>query len=174
MDPLESAIASLITIDGPAGSGKTTLAGLIEDALRGEGFSVATIHMDDLYDGWDLALSDSLTQTLASILDQFAHAPTITIPQYDWRLAKYGPSQVFETPSHLILEGVGSGQRITRARADIKLWVEAPSDVALKRVLDRDGNELFEEMRLWQGREASHFLAQATKSAADYRVKSAP
>ena len=38
----------LVVIDGPSGAGKTTLAGDVAAAL-----AAPTIHMDDLYPGWD-------------------------------------------------------------------------------------------------------------------------
>ena len=54
----------LITIDGPAGSGKTVLAQEISDALSTLGQISTTIHMDSLYDGWENALTSSLTTML--------------------------------------------------------------------------------------------------------------
>src|SRR6476661_4492660 len=38
----------LVAVDGPSGAGKTTLAAEVADAL-----GAPTIHMDDLYPGWD-------------------------------------------------------------------------------------------------------------------------
>ncbi|MGO1280054.1 MAG: AAA family ATPase, partial [Cellulosimicrobium funkei] len=37
----------LVVVDGPAGSGKTTLAAQLEAALPAQ-----VLHMDDLYEGW--------------------------------------------------------------------------------------------------------------------------
>ena len=50
----------VITIDGPAGSGKTTLAKELMSSLD----SCYTIHMDDLYEGWDSTLTPKLTAKL--------------------------------------------------------------------------------------------------------------
>ena len=165
---------SLITIDGPAGSGKTTLAELIEDSLKRSGDDVLTIHLDDLYNGWEEALGSSLTKALETILQDFSRGAELTVPQFDWSKNRYKEPKVLARPSILILEGVGSGQRITRSHADIKLWVEAPADLALSRVLGRDGEAIRPEMELWQIRELEHFALEETASAADYRVKSAP
>jgi len=165
---------SLITIDGPAGSGKTTLAGLIEGALLRDGVEVLTIHMDDLYNGWEKALDSSLTESLEKLMKELSGSDYLNVPQYNWSEGRFREPLVLPTPQVLILEGVGSGQRVTRTMAEIKLWIEAPSDLALQRVLDRDGEEIREEMQRWQLREAEHFLLEGTKSAADYTVKSAP
>ena len=165
---------SLITIDGPAGSGKTTLAGLIQDALVRDGVEVLTIHMDDLYNGWEKALDSSLTESLEKLMKGLSGSDYLNVPQYNWSEGRFGEPLVLPTPQVLILEGVGSGQRVTRTMAEIKLWIEAPLDLALQRVLTRDGIQIREKMQQWQLREAEHFLLEGTKSAADYRVKSAP
>jgi uridine kinase len=164
----------LITIDGPAGSGKTTLAEMIHENLAKGGESVATIHMDDLYAGWDLALSPQLTQTLEQILKTYFERRQIQIPQYDWLEERFSSPITIDSPNVLILEGVGSGQKITRDSADIKLWIEAPREIAFARVLERDGENIRPQMQQWQVRESAHFLEEGTKSAADYQVKSAP
>ncbi len=182
MGPLESRIKKadhpllmfIITIDGPAGSGKTSLAGLIEAALESAGESVYTLHMDDLYDGWSNALSDELTQRLVAIIEQGESASQITIPRYDWHLGIFGEPITVDTPSTLIIEGVGSGQSATRAAARIKLWLDAPEEIALARAIERDGPELLEELLHWLVLEAEHFAKEQSESVADYRVKSAP
>jgi len=164
----------LITIDGPAGSGKTTLADLIHDHLSSEGEKVAVIHMDDLYDGWEDPFSTLLTQKIDAILHDGAMGKTLTIPQYNWALGDFGDPLLIAAPETLILEGVGSGQRSTRESASISIWVDAPHEIALQRVLDRDGEQLRAQMERWQKLEAEHFAHDETKSAADYQVKSAP
>jgi len=164
----------LITIDGPAGSGKTTLAEMIHENLAKGGESVATIHMDDLYAGWELALSPELTQSLEQILTTYFERGQIQIPQYDWLEERFSSPLTINSPNVLILEGVGSGQKITRDSADIKLWIEAPREIAFARVLERDGENIRPQMQQWQVRESAHFLEEGTKSAADYQVKSAP
>jgi uridine kinase len=57
---------TLLAIDGPAGAGKTTLAAKLEAEFSAHS-TVRTIHMDDLYEGWDGALGSALTQTLEEI-----------------------------------------------------------------------------------------------------------
>ena len=52
----------IIAIDGPAGSGKTTLAERLSQNFPER--PIAIIHMDDLYAGWNDALTPTLTRTL--------------------------------------------------------------------------------------------------------------
>ena len=48
----------LVSIDGPAGAGKTTLAKDLLDEFT----NADVIHMDDLYRGWALTLGPNLTR----------------------------------------------------------------------------------------------------------------
>jgi len=164
----------LITIDGPAGSGKTSLASLIESSLTSAGEKVYTIHMDDLFDGWKNALSYSLQDRILAIIKEAKQSSQITVPQYNWGRAAFGEPRSIPTPETLILEGVGSGQSAVREFVDISLWLDCPSEIALSRAIARDGVELSELLKRWQLQEAAHFLLEKTESAADYRVKSAP
>ena len=56
----------VVAIDGPAGSGKTTLAQKLVNDLS----DAQVIHMDDLYDGWNDPLSAKLTARVISQLFQ--------------------------------------------------------------------------------------------------------
>ena len=52
----------IIVIDGPAGSGKTTLAKSLSRLLE----NCPIIHMDEIYDGWENALSPTTFSDLAN------------------------------------------------------------------------------------------------------------
>src|SRR5690606_19861061 len=43
---------TVVLVDGPAGSGKTTLAAALEAAAGERGTGCTVVHMDDLYAGW--------------------------------------------------------------------------------------------------------------------------
>ncbi len=52
----------IVVIDGPAGSGKTTLANSLSGLLE----NCPIIHMDEIYEGWENALSLKTFSDLAS------------------------------------------------------------------------------------------------------------
>ena len=68
-DLCKEKLRPVIAIDGPAGAGKTTLAHEIFLALSNK-MSVQVIHMDDLYDGWENALSKDLSKILQYLVSQ--------------------------------------------------------------------------------------------------------
>jgi len=50
----------VVTIDGPAGSGKTTLATNLASKLE----QASVIHLDELYEGWDKSLDQVLFERI--------------------------------------------------------------------------------------------------------------
>jgi uridine kinase len=164
---------SLITIDGAAGSGKTTLASECEDSLRSAGFSVITIHMDDLYNGWTNALTPTLSQTLTSIIEGF-ESGEITFASYDWRQGAFTEPRSFTSPDILILEGVGSGQKSIRNAVALSIWIEMDPRTAFERVIARDGEGVSQYMNQWLLDQEAHFRAEGTRGAADYCIDGAP
>ena len=165
----KSPSTTTISIDGPAGSGKTTLAGRIASSFTGG--PVAIIHMDHLYNGWEDALTPQLTRTLTNqILAPISQGKSFSYRKYDWLKKGFGEFVSIALPKLLILEGVGSGQKVTRKYTDEAIWIEVESEVGLQRVLRRDGDYLETEMRVWQLREQEHFKAENTRDCATIRV----
>lgn len=162
-------ITRVIAIDGPAGSGKTTLSYALESNL--DNFTVQTIHMDALYQGWDDALTPTLTRTLENqILKPISLGKRAEYRLFDWFEMKPGSTVSFEPPEFLILEGVGSAQAITRKYANFLLWIDVASELGLQRVLDRDGAEIEAQMRKWQLLETDFFERDRTRECATQRI----
>ena len=150
----------LIAIDGPAGSGKTSLANQLSNKLN----SATTIHMDDLYNGWDDALTPTLTRHLEEwILDPLTQQATVKYQKFDWTSSEYASPIEVRDIELLILEGVGAAQEIIRQSADLTIWIEVGPQIGLARVLNRDGDQLLPYMLKWQERERAHFLKDQTK-----------
>ena len=82
----------IIAIDGPAGAGKTTLAQELFLAFSTK-VSVQVIHMDDLYDGWDNALSKDLSKILQYLVSQHEAKSPAKIQRYNWESSSFGQSE---------------------------------------------------------------------------------
>lgn len=150
----------LIAIDGPAGSGKTSLANQLASNLK----SATTIHMDDLYNGWEDALTATLTRHLEEwVLDPLTQHQSVKYQKFDWINSEYGPTVEVRDVELLILEGVGAAQARIRQQADLTIWIEVGAQIGLARVLNRDGAQILPYMLKWQERESAHFIKDQTK-----------
>jgi uridine kinase len=156
----------VISIDGPAGSGKTTLAQEIADRLD----EVKVIHMDDLYRGWENTLTHDLSDLLVEILKCLENEEQVRFNPFDWSSGMLGPVVKFPAPKYLILEGVGSGQSAIRQKIATLIWIEVPIRIGLERVLDRDGLEIAPYMDEFIRTQSRHFEEEDTKKRADYHL----
>jgi uridine kinase len=157
----------LVCIDGPAGSGKTTLAAALADALGG----APVVHMDDLYEGWAQELGNPLAARVEAwlLVGWEAGLPGMH-PRFDWALGRYAQWVTVPAAPVVILEGCASGSALIRGRASLLIWVQAPVALRLQRGVERDGLALEAQWRAWQAHEAAHFAADGTRSAADVVV----
>lgn len=157
----------LVCVDGPAGSGKTTLAARLSAALG----AAPVVHLDDLYEGWDQQLGEPLARRVeAWLLLAWSSGMGGRHLRYDWVAGRFVEWVEVPAAPVLILEGCASGSRLIRSRATALIWVEAPADERLRRGLERDRPALEHEWRRWQEHEAAHFAADGTRSAASFVV----
>jgi uridine kinase len=164
-----SKFSQIIAVDGPAGAGKTTLAKKIESALGYK--SVHVIHMDNLYDGWENALTQTLTKTLElNIAKPVFEGKSYEYRKFSWITMRFEELQRYNKPDLLILEGVGSGQKVVRKYLDQLIWIDINPEVGLTRVLQRDGDYIENQMRIWQMRESEHFRQDNTRDCATIRI----
>ena len=163
---------SLIAIDGRAGAGKTTLAASFFEELSADK-AVAVIHMDDLYDGWENALSERLTQTLESIVKSHQKKVAFQIDIFNWQSMSFDSKRVIHPVDVLILEGVGAGQKVVRDAGATLYWLDIDAEVGIQRVLNRDGNQIASQMKQWQIAQEIHFLRDKTRENAEH-IQSSP
>ncbi len=157
----------LITIDGPAGSGKTTLAKQLSSHLD----DCPIISMDDLYDGWRDALNPELWQRIYDqILEPFLQDNPAQIQKFDWKLRQFTDWVTVPVSSHLIIEGVGASHPFIANCSVLNIWIEADQDLLLDRVLKRDGEEIRDEMLRWQLLEKAYFDEYSIKQNADLHL----
>lgn len=154
----------LICIDGPGGSGKTTLAAAIAELHRG----ACVVHMDDLYDGWS-GLHDVGTQ-LNSILAPLTRDEAGSYRRYDWDARRYAETVEVSPGPLLVLEGVASAVRSHAHLATVTVWVSAPAELRLRRGLERDGPALRDQWHRWMRDEDLLFAREGVEERADVLV----
>lgn len=168
--PARLGAVRLVCIDGPAGSGKTTLAGQLTRAL---GAAAAVVHFDDLYAGW--TLTGALGRLQAGVLRPLSEGRAGAHHRYDWDTRSFAAEPVaVPVREVLVVEGCGSSPRTLDPWTTLRVWVEAPAGLRLARGLARDGSGLEPEWRRWLRTEAAEFARESTRARADVRVDGAP
>lgn len=151
----------VIAVDGPAGSGKTTLA---EGAAEELGCPV--VHMDHLYPGWD-GLADAVPRLVEWVLRPLAGARPARWRRFDWDAGEY--AEWHDVPAHrfLVVEGVGCSVGEAARYAAVRVWVEAAYEERMRRGTERDGGLFAANWQRWADQEQSLFTVDHTRERAD-------
>ena len=153
----------LVCVDGPAGSGKTTLATTL---ARETGAPL--VHTDDLLTGWDGL--PGLPAALAGLLEPLAAGRTGRAPRYDWHAGEFAGEVAVDPVPLVVVEGVGAGTLPAARWATVLVWVEAPYELRMRRGLDRDGDAFAPYWEAWAAAEATLFAEHRTRERADVVV----
>lgn len=163
--PPRLGVVRLVTIDGPSGAGKTSLARRLCRSLR----RVPVVHLDHLYEGWTGL--DSVGDRLdAWVMTPVRHGLPGQHLVYDWHRGAYAEWREVPLAPALIVEGVGAGQRRFHDQAVLRIWVEAEEDLRRERTLEREGPNMAIALSEWWPREERHFAEQDTRALADLVV----
>lgn len=157
----------LVCVDGPAGSGKTTLAGALGKAA---GPRALVLHMDDLYEGWSGLGPDLVARVDTGIVAPLRRGEPGTYRRYDWHRQEFAETHQVAPVDLLVLEGVGSGGSVYHDAVTLLVWVEAPRDLRIQRGVARDGEAVLPAWTRWMQDEERHFARERTRERADVVV----
>lgn len=160
--------ARLVCIDGPAGSGKTTLGHAVVDAAGDLG-SVALVGVDDLLDGWG-GLSAAGCTVERDVLAPLGDGRPGRYRRYDWHAGRFAEEVPVPLVDLLVVEGVGSWRSSYASWVTTLVWVEAPRDLRLARGIARDGEVLRPQWEAWLPDEEALFRQEGTREQADLVV----
>jgi uridine kinase len=158
----------LVCVDGPAGSGKSTLGAAVARVAAAHG-SALLLHMDDMYEGWS-GLADALPRVAAEIVEPLRSGRLGRYRRYDWRAGRFAEAHDVSPVDVLVLEGVGSGAASYADAITTLVWVEAPVDLRLERGIARDGDEQLPHWLTWMDEEAVVHTRERTRDRADVFV----
>jgi uridine kinase len=162
----------LVCVDGPAGSGKTTFAAALVAALRDRALTVAELHMDDLYDGWE-GLPKAGDSVRASVVEPLARGRPGSYRRYDWHAGRFAERHVVPPSDVLVVEGVGSAHPGYADVTTVVVWVEVPDALRFARALERDGETLRPHWESWVAQERLLHATERTRERADLLVDGA-
>lgn len=155
----------LLCVDGPAGSGKTTLARAVVDAAP----DAQLLHLDLLLDGWS-GLPQVATTLVDDVLAPLHEGRPAAYRRYDWHAGRFAELVPVPACALLVVEGVGSVSRATAPYRTLAVWVEADEDVRRRRALERDGDAFAPHWDAWAEAERHLFALEQTRSHADLGV----
>lgn len=164
----------LVCVDGPAGSGKTSLAGRLEALLNRAGTVVAVVHMDDVYRGWETDFGEVHQRLHQQLLEPLSRGVRGRYQRYDWVAGKFTEWLSVAVCEVLLLEGVGSAPQRLAPMSSMVIWVEAPADVRLSRGRLRDGARVLPKWRAWMQHEDAEHRRERTRERADLRIDGSP
>jgi uridine kinase len=156
----------LVCVDGPAGSGKTTLA---RDITLAAEDSVRLLHMDDIYEGWS-GLEAAMTRVADDVVGPLRTGRAGRYRRYDWVREELAEEHLVEPVDLLVIEGVGSGGAAYADATTCLVWVEAPADERLRRGLERDGEAVRAQWLAFMADEEAMFARERTRARADVIV----
>jgi cytidylate kinase len=122
----------LVTVSGPAGSGKTTLAASLADALGYEHVSGGDVFR---------SLADERGVSLVE-LNRLAEEEGTIDRDLDRRLRETAEEAAAEG-ENLVLESRLAGW-LAAEHADLRLWLDAPLSIRAERIADREGKSVVE------------------------------
>jgi uridine kinase len=150
----------VVAVDGPGGSGKTTFAGRLARELDAQ-----VIHSDDFPVPWDEPPAAWFGRVEDQVLGPLATGGPGRYQRYDWVRDTFEDWVDVPVAPVLLLEGVSTARRT--APVAFAIWVEAPRDLRLARVLSRDGACLAPQWQDWMRAEDAWFTADGTRAHAD-------
>ncbi|MFG2720000.1 uridine kinase [Streptomyces sp. NPDC048416] len=158
----------LVAVDGHAGSGKSTFAGRLAQALGG----APVLHLDDLasheeFFGWTERLR-------GQVLDPFARGETARFEPYDWHLRRFTDPRPLRPAPVVLVEGVGAGRRALRSSLTLLAWMELDAETSWARGRRRDGRGLSAFWDEWTAAEMCHFAEDPSRPFADALVRQVP
>ncbi|WP_210502294.1 nucleoside/nucleotide kinase family protein [Nocardioides xinjiangensis] len=155
----------LVCIDGPAGSGKTTLAAALAELVP----RAHVVHSDELLEGWRGL--PGLAATVTRLLTPLAGGEPGRWRRWDWHADGWAESREVRPGGLLVLEGVGCWSPAIGHLVGVLVWLEADPGVRLARALERDGDYLRAHWDQWRTDESELFERYRTRSRADFVVR---
>jgi uridine kinase len=173
----ESGKLPIVLIDGRAASGKSQFAkDLAEAFFQVDRQAARTIHMDDLYPGWN-GLAEGSVYLLTNILLPLANSRSANWQVWNWRKNHRGAEEPgngrreFSGGTLLIVEGCGSISRLSFEHSDFQVWIDADDKERKERFSLRDQGKFDEFFGIWSAQEDEYYEKEKSKQLAQLIVQ---
>lgn len=142
----------LIAIDGCGGAGKSELAARLVGASKAVAHSVDLIHFDDFYLPARMRTAKRDTESPGDgnfdwqrlrdqVLVPLRAGSSARYERYDWATDTLSEQLCVAASGIIIIEGVTSSRRELESFYNLKIWVDCPRELRLRRGIERDGEQ---------------------------------
>ena len=165
----------VISIDGPCGGGKTTLANEIEKSL---GYNI--LHMDDFYlpfqkrdKNWMNMIAGHMDfdRIIDTVLEPYKNKQKTNYISYDCHSDKYMQEIPIDLDKFLVIEGSYTAHPNLLKYVDLKIFVDIDSDEQVKRLTKRNPDVVDKFLAMWVPFENNYFKELNIKENSDLVVK---
>jgi uridine kinase len=159
----------LVAIDGVGGSGKTTLAEMIQRGLK----DCVIIELDDFYSP-KLGAAD-LLRLKEQILSPLQDGREAKFQIFEWKTDSLSEWHILKPEGIFIFEGVYALDKSVRDYYHLRIWIDYPSDLGFRRGIARDiardGVDNSEKWKnIWMPLEEKYQNEQSPKLSADFII----
>jgi uridine kinase len=175
-DLAEQLASPVVLIDGRAGSGKTTLAKLVQESLFANGLPVPRVlSMDELYPGWE-GLRQGAAYLVDKVLLPISQNRSAHWQNWDWEQQRRGGPDIgnghrsFEPGGILIVEGCGSLSEASKSLSNLSIFIERSEADRKKAISERDGDRFDAYWEIWLAQEQEFYQSEASDQIADIRI----
>jgi len=163
----------LIAIEGFGGSGKTTLANSLRDALG----SAHVVNIDDFIvkekltePSWDKGAFDR-KRLEQQVLAPAKRGEAIDYQELIWETNTLSEPKIIPSVGYIIVEGISSSNPDIAHYYDYKIWVDTPIEIAKARGKSRDaGNENVDKWDMFAENDLAYQQKYHPELAADFII----
>lgn len=166
---------AVISIDGPCGGGKTTIAKEIEKE-----FDFNILHMDDFYlpfqkrdKNWMNIIAGHMDfeRLIENVLKPYKERRKTNYISYDCHSDKYLQEIPVDLDKVLVIEGSYTSHPILDDYVDVKIFVDIDRDEQVKRLTNRNPRVVDKFLSMWVPFENNYFEALKIKGKSDLVLK---
>ena len=161
----------VLSLDGPCGSGKTTIANELRDRY---GYNI--VHMDDFYlpfqerdNNWMSVVAGHMDfdRLIKKVLKPYKAKIETNYISYDCHSDRYLQKIDVDLEKPLVLEGSYSSHPILKDYIDIKIYVDIDNKTQIERLTNRNRETVDKFVAMWIPFENNYFKTLKIKESSD-------